>query len=84
MRPEHPLSRGTVHITSSDPMKAPRIDPGYFRNNADAKILSEAIKWMDKVAKQPVLAKSLGARVQPPASASIETEEERIDFVKNQ
>ena len=63
---EHPLSRGTVHITSSDPKQAPRIDPGYFRNNADAKILAEAIKWMDKVAKQPILAKSLGTRIQPP------------------
>lgn len=80
---EHPLSRGTVHITSSDPNKAPRIDPGYFRNGADAKILAEGIKWMDKVAKRPILAKSLGERIQPPASADIESEEARVDFVKN-
>ena len=80
---EHPLSRGTVHITSSDPTKAPRIDPGYFRNNADAKILAEGIKWMDKVAKQPILAKSLGERIQPPQGQSIESEEDRVDFVKN-
>lgn len=26
---EHPLSRGTVHIASSDPMQSPIIDPGY-------------------------------------------------------
>ena len=38
---------------------------------------------MDQVAARPVLAKSLGERVQPPADASIETEQERIDFVKN-
>jgi choline dehydrogenase-like flavoprotein len=80
---EHPLSRGSVHIESSDPTKAPRIDPGYLRNNADAKILAEGIKWMDKVAARPILAKSLGERVLPPHDASIETEEERIDFVKN-
>ena len=80
---EHPLSRGSVHITSTDPKEAPRIDPGYFRNNADAKILAEGIKWMDKVAQRPVLAKSIGERVLPPQNASIETEEERIDFVKN-
>lgn len=80
---EHPLSRGTVHITSPDPTKAPRIDPGYFRNNADAKILAEGIKWADKVAKRPVLAKSLGERVLPPEKASIEKEEERVEFVKN-
>jgi choline dehydrogenase-like flavoprotein len=40
---EHPLSRGTVHITSSDPFAAPRIDPGYFRNEIDAKILAAGV-----------------------------------------
>lgn len=80
---EHPLSRGTVHITSSDPTKAPRIDPGYFRNAADARVLAAGIKWMDKVTKQPILAKSLGDRIQPPKDASIESEEDRVEFVKN-
>jgi choline dehydrogenase-like flavoprotein len=55
----------------------------YFRNNADTKILAEGIKWMDMVTKQPIMAKSLGKRVQPPEGASIETEAEREDFVKN-
>lgn len=80
---EHPLSRGTVHIKSSDPKEHPVIDPGYFRNNADAKILAEGIKWMDQVAQQPILKKSLGARVQPPEGEDISSEEARIDFVKN-
>ena len=68
---EHPLSRGSVHITSSDPTEAPRIDPGYFRNGTDAKIMAEGIKWMDKVCQQPVIKKSLGERILPPESASI-------------
>ena len=42
---EHPLSRGTVHIKSSDPKAHPVIDPGYFTNEVDAKILAEGIKW---------------------------------------
>ena len=80
---EHPLSRGTVHITSSDPQAHPRIDNGYFRNPADAKIMAEGIKWMDKVANRPVLKKSLADRILPPQDASIESEEERIQYVKN-
>lgn len=80
---EHPLSRGSVHITSTDPSKPPRIDPGYFRNAVDAKILAAAIKWMDKVSNHPILKKSLGERIQPPAKASIETEEERLEYVRN-
>lgn len=80
---EHPLSRGSCHITSSDPTVYPRIDVGYLRNAADAKILAEGIKWMDKVAARPVLNKSLGDRILPPHGASIETEEERVEYVRH-
>jgi len=38
---------------------------------------------MDKVASQPVLKESLGERILPPQDASIETEEERIEYVRN-
>ena len=74
---------GTVHITSSDPTQHPRIDPGYFRNPADVKIMAEGIKWMTKVADRPVLKKSLGERILPPEGASIESEEERSSFVRD-
>ncbi|GAB7350976.1 hypothetical protein MBLNU459_g1473t1 [Dothideomycetes sp. NU459] len=80
---EHPLSRGSVHIKSSDPLDAPEIDPGYFRDASDAKILAEGIKWLDKVAQQPVLKKSLGERVQPPADTRLDSEEERVEYVRN-
>jgi choline dehydrogenase-like flavoprotein len=40
---EHPLSRGTVHVTTADPFAAPQIDPGYFRNEVDAKILAAGV-----------------------------------------
>ncbi|KAF1975006.1 alcohol oxidase [Bimuria novae-zelandiae CBS 107.79] len=63
---EHPLSRGTVHISSSDPAKPPTIDPGYFRYEADTKILAAGLKWLDEVSKHPLVAKSLGERILPP------------------
>jgi hypothetical protein len=74
---------GTVHIESADPTKHPRIDPGYFRNAADAKIMAQGIEWMDKIANHPKLKKSLGKRILPPHDASIETEGERIEYVRN-
>lgn len=80
---EHPLSRGTVHISSSDPLKPPTIDPGYFRHETDAKILAAGLKWLDAVSKHPLVKKSLGERIQPPPSNSLETEEQRIEYVKN-
>lgn len=80
---EHPLSRGSVHITTSDPLQPPRIDTGYFRNKVDAKILAEGIKWLGRVAEQPVLKKNLKERVLPPESVKLESEEERVDYVRN-
>jgi hypothetical protein len=80
---EHPLSRGSVHITSSDPLKPPQIDPGYFRNPADVKILSAGMKWMEKVANHPLMKKSLGERELPPKDKSLGTEEERMEYIRN-
>jgi choline dehydrogenase-like flavoprotein len=79
---EHPLSRGSVHIKSSDPFQPPSIDTGYLSHPVDVKVLAEGIKWMDKVAARPVLAKSLGQRIRPAQKDSIETEEERMEYVR--
>ncbi|KIW05595.1 uncharacterized protein PV09_03467 [Verruconis gallopava] len=80
---EHPLSRGSVHITTSNPLDAPSIDPGYFRNPADLKMLAAGIAWMDKVSKHPLLQKSLGDRVLPPKDYALDTEQARMDYVRN-
>jgi choline dehydrogenase-like flavoprotein len=80
---EHPLSRGTVHITSSDPLAPPEIDPGYLRNEVDAKILAAGMKWMEQVAKHPLMAKSLADRELPASDDGLSTEEKRIEYVKN-
>jgi choline dehydrogenase-like flavoprotein len=80
---EHPLSRGTVHITSSDPLAPPQIDPGYLRNEVDAKILAAGMKWMEQVAKHPLMAKSLADRELPASDDGLSTEEKRIEYVKN-
>lgn len=79
---EHPFSRGTVHAASSDPAKPPTIDPGYFRNGVDAKILAAGLKWLDQVASSGKLRTAL-TRIQPAADVSLETEEERIHVLEN-
>lgn len=80
---EHPLSRGTVHVTSADPMTPPKIDPGYFRNEVDAKILAAGMEWMEQVAKHPLMAKSLADRELLASDDGLSTEEKRIEYVKN-
>lgn len=41
------------------------------------------MKWMGKVAKHPLLAKSLADRELPPQDSELDTEAKRIEYVKN-
>lgn len=45
----HPLSRGTVSITSSDPMSHPAIDPRYFSHPYDGRALVESLRFNRKL-----------------------------------
>ncbi|KAH9813328.1 hypothetical protein DFH28DRAFT_368267 [Melampsora americana] len=50
---QYPLSRGTSHISSRDPRKAPLIDPGFFRHPFDLWLLSKASKHARTIMKSP-------------------------------
>lgn len=80
---EHPLSRGSIHAVSADPTAAPQIDPGYFRNPVDLKIVAAGIKWLEQVAAKPILQKSLGSRVLPNKSFSLESGEDRMEYIRH-
>ncbi|KAJ7933537.1 hypothetical protein B0H13DRAFT_1856043 [Mycena leptocephala] len=45
---QHPLSLGTIHATSNDPLADPAIDPAYFENDnvADLENLVQHIKYI--------------------------------------
>jgi hypothetical protein len=49
----------------------------------DAKILAAGIKWIDQVSRHPLVKKSLGERVLPLPDNTLETEEQRVEYVKN-
>lgn len=71
------------HLADQKHSDPPQIDPGYFRNEVDAKILAAGMKWMDQVANHPLLAKSLADRELPSKDSTLDTEEKRIEYVKN-
>jgi choline dehydrogenase len=48
---EHPFSRGSVHLTSSDPTVYPAIDPNYLAHAVDAKVLGDIGLHVQKVAQ---------------------------------
>ncbi|KAJ5653789.1 CAZyme family AA3 [Penicillium lividum] len=65
----HPLSRGSVHIQSSDPKAAPLIDHGTLRNSVDLELHARHSMWMDKIAEVEPLASLLkkgGERLHTP------------------
>ncbi|RDW93507.1 GMC family oxidoreductase [Aspergillus mulundensis] len=53
---QHPFSRGSVRLASSDPFTPPLADPAYLRNPVDVAILVEAIKYARSLAQTPSLA----------------------------
>ncbi|OQO10227.1 hypothetical protein B0A48_04584 [Cryoendolithus antarcticus] len=62
---EYPLSRGSVHIKSSDPTEHPRLDPGFLSHPADAAVLGAGVKFLDKMGKSKHLEGKFARRQAP-------------------
>jgi len=56
---EHPFSRGSVHITSSDPTVYPAIDPNYLANPLDLYVIAQDLLHLQQVARTPPLSTHL-------------------------
>lgn len=65
---QYPVSRGSVHIESSDPTKPPVIDPAYFKHPADLAIMAAAMRTTDTFDKAPALAGKVTKRTYPDPS----------------
>ncbi|KAI0306215.1 alcohol oxidase [Multifurca ochricompacta] len=73
----HPLSRGSIHIKSNNPLEYPEIDPHYFEEEYDIRSFVESFKFVRRVAQQEPL-RSIFIFPGP----SVQTDEEIIDFLK--
>ncbi|KAH7337862.1 alcohol oxidase [Rhizoctonia solani] len=62
---QHPFSRGSIHINSSDPLAPPQIDPKYFSKSIDLDILVHSVKFADKLCKTEPLASIIASRLEP-------------------
>lgn len=56
---EHPFSRGSIHIKSSDPKAYPKIDPKYLSNPFDLQVLGRIALHLQTVAQTPPLSNLL-------------------------
>ncbi|PWY99221.1 alcohol oxidase [Testicularia cyperi] len=62
---QHPLSRGSIKITSQNPFAAPAIDPAYLSNEVDMSILREGFKLARRVGQQSPLSNYIGNEQAP-------------------
>lgn len=76
----HPLSRGTVHIQSSDPLVPPAIDPAYLNNPLDLDILVSSLRFARKVAATEPLASTIVNQISP--FPELQTYDELANYAK--
>ena len=81
---EHPLSRGNVHITSSDPTVYPSVDPNYLSHPLDLYVISQATLHLQKVARTEPLSTHLKGNGKVFQPGYYELNEGNVEgFVKN-
>ncbi|RDL41218.1 GMC oxidoreductase [Venustampulla echinocandica] len=78
----HPLSHGSVHINSSDPLAKPIIDPNYLSNEHDLQAAIAAIKKCRQIALTPPL-RDVWVSEYEPGLNNVNTDQEWKDFVLN-
>jgi len=66
----HPLSRGSIHINSREPLAHPTIDPQYLSFDYDLQILRLSLQLTVEAAKQTPVSKLLIEQQLPPPNAT--------------
>lgn len=80
----HPVSRGTVHIQSADPLEKPSVDPAYLSSSVDLDIMVNAVKFT-KVLHETSPLKDLTVGFVEPAwdDEAVTTDENLREYVRN-
>ncbi|RYO84414.1 hypothetical protein DL764_009339 [Monosporascus ibericus] len=81
---QYPLSRGTSHISSSDPSAPPTIDPRYLSHPLDIEIYARHLMIIEVLAKTAPLANYLkpGGRRAQPGDARVDTLERAKEYIR--
>ena len=79
---QHPLSRGSVHVASSDPMAAPVIDPKYLSHPADLAVLEASVRWLSMVLKGPAVKEMLNSSLDSDTGLDKDDKSDLKDFIR--
>lgn len=75
-----PLSRGHIHIRSSDIQEPPLIDPRYLTDETDQRVLVAAMKEARAIMESPPLSALIECNLTP--DNDVQSDEEWLDFVR--
>lgn len=67
---QHPFSRGSVHINSSDPLELPNVDPRYLSSPFDLAALVQGLKFINKLVSSAPLSDLIDTRVDPATNST--------------
>ncbi|KEP46778.1 glucose dehydrogenase [Rhizoctonia solani 123E] len=77
---QHPFSRGNIHINTSNPLVAPRIDPKFLSKSIDLDTLVYAVKFNQKLSKTEPLASLILSQQSP--TPEVTSDADIADYVK--
>jgi choline dehydrogenase len=77
---QQPVSRGSVHLRSSDPLAAPEIRANYLSAAEDVTAVLRGLRLARSVAAQPALARHVIREVRP--GPEIESDAALADYVR--
>ena len=78
----HPLSRGSVHVASADPLAPPAIDPNYFANDVDLDVIVNIVEKSLQLFCTEPLRKHVKRQVLPVADAIAKGREGLREYVR--
>ncbi|WP_445155992.1 GMC family oxidoreductase [Arthrobacter sp. Hor0625] len=76
----HARSRGTVKLRSKDFRDKPKVDPRYFTDPHDTRVMIAGIRKAREIAAQPALADWVGTELYP--GEAIQTDEQIADYIR--
>ncbi|EMD37265.1 hypothetical protein CERSUDRAFT_105302 [Gelatoporia subvermispora B] len=77
----HPLSRGTIHSISDNPLDSPEIDPHYFEDPLDLELFAQNLKFARKFAETEPFKSIVASGVDTVMNYT--SDEELLEFTRN-
>ena len=73
-------SRGTVRLRSRDFRDKPKVDPRYFTDEYDVRVMSHGIRLARTIVSQPAMAEWAGPELAP--GLDVRTDDEVLDYIR--